>query len=83
VYETYQLVLRCGLHWKAWASKKRQTRGGPKPIGDLRDGKGRITSKSDNSTKMEENRGHSLNSTPRFPASLFNTPREASDAHMV
>ncbi|XP_060581928.1 protein SFI1 homolog isoform X2 [Ruditapes philippinarum] len=83
VYETYQLVLRCGLHWKSWASKKRQTRGGQKPIGDLRDGKGRITSKADNSTKMEENRGHSLNSTPRFPASLFNTPREASDAHMV
>ncbi|XP_053406636.1 protein SFI1 homolog [Mercenaria mercenaria] len=84
VYETYQLVLRCGLHWKAWASKRRQARGGPKPTVSVGDARGRVgTTRVDISAKKVEMGGQSMNSTPRFPSSLFNTPREAPDNHMT
>jgi len=31
VYQAYQVVLRCGLHWKAWAARKAASRAGRRP----------------------------------------------------
>ncbi|KAL4231291.1 spindle pole body protein Sfi1 [Mactra antiquata] len=69
VYETYQVVLRCGLHWKHWANNQRKKRGGSKPTIH----KSEIGVKTDYRTTEVPN---SLVSTPRFPVSLFNTPRD-------
>ncbi|XP_052773983.1 protein SFI1 homolog [Mya arenaria] len=73
-YETYQVALRCGLHWKTWASKKWQSRGNKKP-GQSRD----VTlpaSKHKETIFSGKGNNQSTSTTPRFPASLFNTPRD-------
>lgn len=76
VYETYQVVLRCGLHWKNWALKRGQARGSRKPANvhqreSTADGLVKKGSKSGPDMGIQ-----STNTTPRFPVSLFNTPRE-------
>lgn len=82
VYETYQIVLRCGLHWKTWASKRRHARDGPRPVGSK--GREKVDAvKKDKPGKKMDISGQSASSTPRFPSSLFNTPREPADTHMV
>lgn len=88
VYETYQVVLRCGLHWKNWTSKRIQARGGPKPVQQLEAAK--PVQQREASVRSSHARGGKFSSTvgtmsadttPRFPASLFNTPRENTEVN--
>lgn len=88
VYETYQVVLRCGLHWKNWTLKQIQARGGSKPVHQLEVAKP-VQQRESNVHSSHARGGKfsftvgtmSADTTPRFPVSLFNTPRENTEVN--
>ncbi|XP_052228525.1 protein SFI1 homolog isoform X2 [Dreissena polymorpha] len=74
-YETYQVALRCGLHWKSWAHRRALLRSKNKPVQKRETTLPASITKGEKSLKNSEDVA-SNNTTPRFPVSLFNTPRE-------
>ena len=74
-YETYQVALRCGLHWKSWAHRRALLRSKNKPVQKRETTLPASITKGEKSLKKSEEVA-SNNTTPRFPVSLFNTPRE-------
>ncbi|KAH3719872.1 hypothetical protein DPMN_062756 [Dreissena polymorpha] len=74
-FETYQVAFRCGLHWKSWAHRRAMLRIKNKPVQKRETTLPASFTEGDNSIKKSEDVA-SNNTTPRFPVSLFNTPRE-------